>query len=263
MNRGSLFWGFLLIAVGGLFFLQAIGLIDDVIGFLWPLFLFAAGGWILLGAFTRSRTEFSANESFSIDLQGAQKVNFDFDHGAGQVQVTGGAPTGVAVTGIKGVGMDVSSHLDGDVLSVDVDAGPTFVPFIGPEGGMWQFKLTNDVPVSLDVDAGATSMSFDLSSVKLNRFKMDTGASSTSLVLPRDGQPYVEVESGAASVDITVPDGMAARIRVEGGASSMSIDQVRFPQVDGDLYQSPDFESALNKAEIRLKGGANSVSVHS
>ena len=212
---------------------------------------------------TRSRTEFSESESFSIDLQGAHKVFFDFDHGAGQVQVTGGAPTGVAVTGIKGTGMEISSNLDGNVLSVDVNAGPTFVPFIGPEGGIWQFKLTNEVPVSLDVDAGATSMSFNLSDVKLERFKMDTGASSTSLVLPRDGQPHVEIESGAASIDITVPEGMAARIRVEGGASSISIDPARFPQVDGGLYQSPDFEGALNKAEIRLDGGANSVSIHS
>lgn len=263
MRNSNLFWGLILIAVGGLFALQAMGLIDNVTGFLWPLFLIAAGAWILLGAFLRPHAEFRESEAFSIDLQGAQKVEFDFDHGAGQVQISGGAPSGVAVTGIKGMGMDMNSQLKGDALVVDVDAGPTFIPFLGPEGGMWQFKLTNEVPVSFDIDAGATSMSFDFSQVKLSRFKMDTGASSTSMILPAEGQPYVEIESGAASIDITVPAGMAARVRVEGGASSLSIDPARFPQVSGGLYQSPDYDSALNRADLRLEGGANSVSIHS
>lgn len=263
MRNGSLFWGFLLIAVGGLFVLQAMGLIDNVVNFLWPLFLIATGGWILWGAFSHPRFEFRENEAFSIDLQGARRVAFDFDHGAGQVQVSGGAPAGVAVTGVKGTGMDISSELDGDVLSVDVDAGPTFIPFLGPENGMWQFRLTNEVPVSFDIDAGAASMTFDFSQVKLGSFKMDTGASSNTMILPAEGQPFVEIESGAASIDVTVPVGMAARIRVEGGASSVSIDTNRFPQLGGGLYQSPDFDSALNRAELRFEGGANSLSIHS
>jgi hypothetical protein len=262
MRKGSLFWGFLLIAVGGLFVLQAMGLINNVANFLWPLFLIALGGWILLGALTHSKTDFKESESFSIDLQGASRVEFDLDHGAGQVLVSGGAPMGVAVAGAEGTGMEYKSNLVDGVLSVEVDAGPSFLPFIGPEGGVWQFKLTNEVPVSLDIDAGAASMSFDFSQVKLTRFKMDTGASSTNIVLPAEGQPYVEFESGAASLDITVPSAMAARIRIEGGASSVSIDP-RFPQLASGLYQSSDFESAMNRVEIRLEGGASSVSIHS
>ena len=70
-----------------------------------------------------------------------------------------------------------------------------------------------------------------------------------------------EPESGAASLDFSVPQGVAARIRFKQGASSSSIDQSRFPLGDGGLYQSPDFDSAANKVEINLEGGANSVNV--
>lgn len=263
MRRGSLFFGVILILVGGLFFLQAQGLIKDVTRFIWPLFLMAAGAWVLLGAFYRPSIDFSTGDTFSIDLQGAKKINFDFDHGAGQVLVAGGAPAGVAVTGLKAMGMDIDSDLDGDQLDVDIDAGPTFIPFIGPDGGAWQFQLSNEVPVSFDIDAGASTMTFDLSQVKLQKFRMDTGASSLKLVLPTEGSQFVEIESGAASIDITVPDGLAARIRVEGGASSLSIDETRFVKHSSNLYQSADFDGALNKVEMRLEGGANSVSIHS
>jgi hypothetical protein len=69
------------------------------------------------------------------------------------------------------------------------------------------------------------------------------------------------VESGAASLDFSVPQGVAARIRFKQGASSSTIDQARFPLTDSGLYQSPDFDSATNKVEINLEGGANSVNV--
>lgn len=262
MKNSSLFWGFLLIAIGGLFVLQAMGVVENVTNFLWPLFLMALGAWILLGALVQPKTDFRESESFSIDLQGAERVEFDLDHGAGQVVVTGGAPAGLALSGAEGTGMESKSHLADGILTVSVDAGPSFLPFLGPEGGVWQFRLTNEVPVSLDIDAGATSMNFDLTDVKLSRFKLDTGASSTSLKLPREGQPYVKIESGAASVDITVPETMAARIQVEGGAMSVSIEP-RFAQLENGLYQSSDFDSATHRAEIHLNGGANSVSVHS
>lgn len=260
MRNSSLFWGLVLIAVGGLFALQAVGLIDNVANFLWPLFLMMLGAWILLGA--RLKVGFTDGKSFSVDLQGASRVEFDLDHGAGQVTVTGGAPAGVALTGVEATGMEFKSRLVEDAMTIDVEAGPTFLPFLGPEGGTWQFKLSEEVPVSLDVDAGATSMSFDFSRVQLRRFKLDTGASSTSLILPAEGQPFVEINGGAASFDVCVPAGMAARIRVEGGALSMDVDS-RFSALESGLYQSSDFENAANRAEIRFDGGASSVTIHS
>lgn len=262
MRNGSLFWGVLLIAIAGLFILQAMEIIDNVTGFLWPLFLMTLGAWILVGAFSRSKFGLKEGESFSINLQDAERVRFKLEHGAGQVLVTGGAPAGVGVTGTEATGMEFKSRLEEGTLKVKVEAGPSFLPFIGPSDGTWQFNLTEEVPVELKIGAGASSMDFDLSHVKLSRFKLETGASSTNLKLPAEGQPFVEVSSGAASVDILVPQGMAARIQTEGGAMSVSVDE-RFPQVGSGLYQSPDFDTAVNRAEIRLEGGANSVSIHS
>jgi hypothetical protein len=114
----------------------------------------------------------------------------------------------------------------------------------------------------MKVDCGVSSLDFDFTNVKLAFFGLDTGASSLKLKLPASaGHTLVDIESGAATLDITVPQGVAARVRTEQGVSSMNIDQSRFPLMQGDWYQSPDFDSAANKAEINLEGGANSVTV--
>jgi hypothetical protein len=262
MKRGNIFWGVVLILLGGLFFLQAQGLISDVFGWFWPIALILLGIWVLGQRFVPGFMGGESGEQFLIDLQAASKVALSFDHGAGSVQFTGGAPLGAALCGTKATGMDFSSSLNGDTLAVDIDAGPSFIPFIGPSGGIWQFQLTQEVPISIKVDAGATSLDFDLTDVKLAFLGVNTGASSLKVKLPANaGSTLVDVESGAASLEFNVPQGVAARIRFKQGASSSSIDLARFPLTDAGMYQSPEFETAANKVEINLEGGANSVNI--
>jgi len=262
MRRGNIFWGLVLIILGGLFLLQTQGLIKDVLGWFWPVFLILLGFWVIGERFL-PRGSYSG-ETFSIDLQGASKVDLDFDHGAGSVLITGGAPAGVALSGSQASGMDVNSHLSGETLTVDLNAGPTFIPFLGPEGGEWAFQVTQEVPVNLKVDAGASSLNFDFSEVKLAFLGVDCGACTLKVKLPANaGQTLVNVESGAATLEFSIPPGVAARIRLEQGVSTVNIDQSRFPLTValGNLYQSADYETAANRVEINLEGGANTVRI--
>ncbi len=260
MRRGSIFWGGILILLGILFSLQAAGMIEDVMDWFWPLFLILLGVAVLVSRFTSPNL--SGSESFSINLDGAARVALDVDHGAGSVKIMGGAPYGAAISGTQGAAMSFKSHLNGNTLTVDIDAGPSFIPFLGPEGGTWVLQLTNEVPVSMKFDGGAASLDFDFTNTKLDFLGVDMGASALTLKMPTNaGRTLVDVESGAASIDITIPQGVAARIRLEQGASAQNIDPSRFPQVTNGMYQSPNFDSAENRAEINLEGGANSVTI--
>lgn len=260
MRRGSIFWGLVLVLLGGLFLLQALGLIREVLGWFWPLLFILLGVWVLTERFLPGVA--GNGETFSVDLQGATRIDLDFDHGAGSVILSGGAPAGVALVGSQASGMDIKSHLSGEALTVELNAGPTFLPFLGPEGGDWRFQLSQEVPVNLKVDAGASRLDFDFTNVKLAFLGVDTGASSLKVKLPAEaGKTLVDIESGAATIELFVPQGVAARIRMEQGASSIKIDETRFPRSTSldQFYQSPDFETAVNRVEISLEGGANSV----
>ena len=75
------------------------------------------------------------------------------------------------------------------------------------------------------------------------------------------GQTRVVVKAGAASVDLYVPYGVAARIRNQSGLSGNNFDTARFPRTSGDTYESPDFASATNRADISIESGIGSVNV--
>ncbi|MEB2332694.1 MAG: hypothetical protein OZ914_00055 [Anaerolineaceae bacterium] len=259
MRRANIFWGFFLILLGALFFLQARDIIENVFDFIFPLALVLIGGWMILNVF--SKPDLANDETFSFALQSAKNVRYKFAHGAGQIQISGGAPAGQAIVGSSAVGMNTESRMDGDRLTVEVSAGPSVIPFIGPSSGVWRYQLTQEVPVTLEVDAGASGLEIDLKDVLASRIELSTGASSVNLTVPSRCASLLDVEAGAASVNIRVPSGIAARIRFDGGMTAMNVDTNRFPQVDSGFYQSSDFDSVTSRAEIKIEGGLGSVTV--
>lgn len=259
MKRNNIFWGLALILLGGLFFLQAQGIISNVFTFIWPLMLILVGGWIILNVYWKP--DMSHEETFSVALQSAKSVRYKFSHGAGQIEIKGGAPVGTAIVGSSAVGMNQSSHLTGDRLDIKVEAGPSVIPFIGPETGVWRYRLTQEIPVSLKIEAGASRLEVDLENVLATHVELSTGASSADLVMPARGASILDIEAGAAAINVRVPASTAARIRVKEGVTAMTVDQSRFPQMDSGMYQSANFDSSADRTEITIESGLGSVTV--
>lgn len=259
MKRDNLFWGTALILFGVLLFLQTQGIIANVFRYFWPLALILVGSWIILNVYWQPAL--STDETFVVPLGAARSARFQFSHGASQIEIRGGAPAGQALVGSSAVGVNQRSQLVGDQLEVKVDAGPSFIPLVGPSSGVWRFQLTKEVPVTLVMESGASSQNIDLTDVLATRIQLETGASSTNITMPARGRSLLEVDAGAASVNVRVPDGIAARIRVEDEVGSVNVDTNRFPRLDAGLYQSSDFEAAADRAEIHIESGLGSVSV--
>jgi hypothetical protein len=262
LRRGEVFWGGLLVLLGVLFFLRAAGyLTGDVFGWFWPFVVIAIGLWILFGGFM-TRADFNSAQKFSIPLQGAKEARLEMNHGAGQIELSAGADAGDFLTGIAGVAMDHSSHLDGDKLQVEIDAEPSFVPFIGPEGGVWQFRLNPDLPTSLEIDAGASRLNLDLRDLQVKYLSFDGGASRIDLTLPARVENMVcDMEAGAARIELNVPQDVALRLRLKS-VGTLHIDESRFVPREGRIYQSADYDTAKYRAEVTIEGGATSVSVN-
>ena len=152
-------------------------------------------------------------------------------------------------------------HGPGDRLEVKVEAGPSFVPFLGPSQGVWRFQLTQEIPLTLRVEAGASSLNIDLKDVLASHVELNTGASSSNVTVPARGVSLLDIDAGAASVNIRVPEATAARIRVEEGVNSVNVDTKRFPRLDPGFYQSTGYDTAPDRADINIQAGLGSVTV--
>jgi hypothetical protein len=266
MRRSSLFWGAVLILLGGLLLLQSMGirLPNDasVMDYFWPLLLILVGGWFIFGVFFQGEVE---EEQVSVPLNGASQAAVRFNHAAGKLTIGPGADAGQVLSGTFAGGMDPKVELNGDRLKVKVRPSSDFFPFFWnwrPNGMEWDIRLTGDVPLNLKLETGASQTEIDLRDLRVVELDLDAGASSIDLTLPANaGLTRADVDLGAASLDVHVPEGVAVRVKVDQGVSSVEIDQARFPRFD-KVYQSPDYETAANRVDMKIDAGAGRIVVH-
>ncbi|RPI25341.1 MAG: hypothetical protein EHM70_20200 [Chloroflexota bacterium] len=263
MRRSSLFWGAILLLAGVLLLLDNLGILDvDVWSLIWPLFLIAVGVWFLLGTVFGKR--FSQSEHVSIPLANASRARVRINHGAGRLNIfAGDAGAGDLAEGDFGGGLDLSARPNGDTLDVSLGVPVQFFPMFWSPGYSldWSVGFNRNVPLSLNLNTGAGEARLELADLNVSDLRLQTGASSSTVTLPAHaGSTHVEVESGAAAVNLRIPEGVAARIRVRSGLAGISVDQHRFPR-QGEYYQSPDYDTASNKADIFVQTGVGSVDV--
>lgn len=260
MNRSQLFWGSVLLLVGGLMLAGEMGIRlpngNSLMSLFWPMLLIGLGVWVLASFYFRGELK---SESISVDLQGAREADVRIDHGAGEFCLHSGASGSELLHGTFTGGLDSSESRDGDKLNVRMRPGSDFFPL--PPFGFhdqrdWDVSFNPEIPIRLGMNMGANKSMVDLSGLNITDIKLKSGASETNLTLPAHGRLNADFEVGAASLTIIVPEGMAVRARAEIGAGDFSMDRSRFPS-----NESPDFASAANAVDIHVKGGAASVRI--
>ena len=264
MVKTNLFWGLILVIAGGLFLADNFGYIHFDFGLLWPVLLILLGVFTLLGRSTHNGD--SHSEKIAIPLDGAKKGFVRIEHGAGRIKIVGKTGPSEFLSGTLRHA-DVDTDRIGDELRVHLRSSiSASVIWMFPWnwGGSrreWAFSLNPDVPLSFDIDTGASENVLDLRDLKVQSLELETGASSNTIVLPENaGFTRVDISSGAASHEITVPKNVAADIRIDSGLSGITIDEKRFPR-SGSHYISPDFAAATNKVEINVETGVSSVTI--
>jgi hypothetical protein len=119
----------------------------------------------------------------------------------------------------------------------------------------------NDNPIwDIKVEMGAGEADFDLTSYKIRSLRFEGGAASFQAKLgSKESKTDVFVETGVASVEIDVPKSAGCRIVVDSGLSSK--DFSGFTKQSDGTYKTDNYNTALNKININLKGGLSSFEV--
>ena len=265
MRRNQLMWGVVLLLVGVLMLANSMGIRlpngKSFMDLFWPLLLILMGGWILFGIFFRGTAE---TENVSIDLQGAREASLKLEHGAGEFRVHSGAGMNEILHATISGGVEQKVNRNGDRLELKMSPARDFmsIPFISPSNQLdWDVALNANIPTSLKMNLGANKSMIDLRDLIITDLKLETGASETRLTLPSKGRFLADFDLGAASLTITIPDGLSARIKASLGAATINVDESRFPRSAG-YYQSPDYETAANAADITIDAGAASIKIN-
>lgn len=119
--------------------------------------------------------------------------------------------------------------------------------------------LTGSVPVEFELDAGASKVDLDFSTLQLQRLKLDLGASSGQVKLgSKVNNLEANIDAGAAVLTLQVPPDAGVEITTDFSLGSHSFEVFGLVRA-GDVYRSANFDTQAHKIRIRLDTGASSI----
>lgn len=259
--------GVFLIVTGGILALVSAGVIQaDIWAVALSAFFIGVGAMAIWAAMRRDgaplRTEFNVSRG------GASEARVVVRYGAGRLRVgPGAAPENLAevrgnISGNRRVDSADGGRRIEAVLSVDVlsDGIPPW-NWGSRQPPEWDVRLAKDLPLDLEIDAGACETRLDLTDLKVRTFRLQSGASDTEVRMPAAaGHVRSSIRVGAAAVRIVLPPGIGGRIVTQSGLGEVRVDRSRFQPVLGG-HETPDYATAENRVEIEVVLGAASVDV--
>ncbi|MBI5466778.1 MAG: hypothetical protein HY975_01005 [Candidatus Kerfeldbacteria bacterium] len=193
----------------------------------------------------------------------ATEASVQLDIGAAKVRMTGGSAQLISGTYTSNVDtLDTTDTLTGTTQAVELS--------MTKATGMWLWgmnrneltaKLTDTLPLTIDVNSGATDMDLDLTTVKAKRVTVDTGASALKLRLGATvPASTVKINAGASSIDVYLPRTLGAALNLEAAVSGKTLTD--FVEKSANHYASSNYETAVNKVDITIQAGASSITFH-
>lgn len=292
----SLFWPAVLILVGVFALLVNVGLVPverlDRLVDLWPLILVVIGlELIVRRALQGASAEIAAALIVLLAIGGAAAyvaLGPAIPTGTQTLDVSGkvgslGHATARVDAGAASITMLGSPSLGDDLyrahieysgrkpdVTLDSSSGEVRISQSNTSGFLFfqsrrfvlNLQLNSSVPWKIAVNSGATSDSFDLLSLHVAGIEINTGASKEDFTLgPPSGTVPITINGGALTVNVHRPSSVAASVAVSGGAVSLTFDGRPSKAVGTLTAQTGDFDSASDRYQIQVDGGACTVTV--
>jgi hypothetical protein len=236
------------------------------------------------------------SESLSEPLNGATTAKIDINCGYSNLKIdrlSGGEQMLASGTlqYLKKVGPPTRSvRLDNGQAVLTLrggDAGRSWfrLPWTALKGAIeWQIHLNPTVSSDIAAHSDGGNVRLDLAGMTVTRVSAEAGGGNLDVVLPDNaanlgvaaktgagnvtvevgsgltGNSIVNVNSGAGNVGVRIPGGIAAKVHAVSGLGKVTVDS-RFSKMDGNTYQSSDYNATANKIEITANSGAGNVSV--
>lgn len=289
-TASAVFWGVAFIFVGVLLLLDSLGILD--VNFfnlwqLWPILVIGAGvsllslkGWlaglvsfllvVALGflmwfvavddSYLNSVVPVN-NQTVTGSASNAKALDIRVKTGATAVELSAGSIDSYRAV-LNSPGMRLSEKIETKDTTKHVTLETEMTRRFMMRGGnnSLNLELGRELPLSLRVETGASSLEGDLSELKLNLLEVKAGASSVDLKLGSvQSRLEVKLETGVSRVVLHLPSSVGVRLEADNGLSHTDFEGLN--KVSEDTYESTDYSKADKQILIKADLGVSSFEV--
>ena len=214
------------------------------------------------GTWSNRISPVTASQPFAEPKNNLRSATIRLDSNAQNIQIGALPPKSDLIKGSldnsDGV-LDLRVNRDDQVATIQLDSQRNQWQWLNSATGTWQFDLTPDLPLSLDLRVNASDMNADLTRLQLSTLMLDMNAGKGSLDFPASGT--ITMEINAAALEVSVPKNSAVKIVADTSAANLEVPRSWTTTDNGETYTSPAWEGATQRLEITLDASAASVTV--
>lgn len=205
------------------------------------------------------------NKSYSEPLSNLERssISIDFDGGSLSLgSLVPDSPNLVEVdSNTKGGDIEANFHQQNGEGSLHLSARSIDRFFWSGPFIDWEAMFTQNIPLALDINSSASSISLDLSNLLTPEVLVELNAGNCQVTTPSSaGTTYIKINANVSNIEVTIPAGVAARILLDTNVTSVDVDRNRFPQ-SGDYYMSEDFGTSGERVELEIRCNVGRVQV--
>ncbi|MDP5274763.1 toast rack family protein [Chengkuizengella axinellae] len=142
---------------------------------------------------------------------------------------------------------------------ISQDDGKFGINNIGDVQNNWDIKLTNEIPIDLQIDAGVSDTELDLRGLQLNNLKIDAGVGDITLDLSGDWEQgfNTHFSAGVGSSTITLPSDFGVIIETDKGI--VSADYINLKSLGEGVYVNDAYDASNQHIKLNMDLGIGDV----
>lgn len=288
---GKLFWGLLLVLIGGLLLASNLGFISinfNNLWELWPLAIIGAGlsvlsfrnviwrifvtlsvfvmlaliAWVAIGSPSISSPLLIKEITIQKSSESVKQVDINVTSGANNLYIN-------TVDQLPIVKAKLESNI-ATLTNNSVENGTTQqITLAMQTNNKWwssniksslDVNIARNLPIAIEVNVGASNTDIDMSNAQLRSIDIDAGASDIKIKLGSlESNVDVNIDAGASSLVLKIPKDSGAKLDLDGGMVSNDLSDL--VKTNDGTYESANYEKSTKKVNIKCQIGVSSFTI--
>lgn len=198
----------------------------------------------------------------SIEKDSAKSLDIEIDFAVGNLVIGSGTTEwveGKIDTEVKEWHPSVSYQNKKDVGHITIKQQKKRFWTSGKKSNDWTLKLTDEIPLNLDVDVGVSDSDLILAGIRLSHLSVDAGVGDTLIDLSGEWEESfdADIDLGVGDATIHLPKEVGVKLSVSKGLGSVKADD--FISERKGVYVNEAYDSADIKIHMKIDVGIGNV----
>ena len=222
---------------------------------LWHDRAFTRHDWMNVSAGTARE-----HETQTVGLQGAKAARVVVHMPSGMLSIQGGAAQLMDADFSQGAAWaapNVDYHIENGFGTLTIDQ-QSASQFVGHSDNTWRLRLSNELPLELEIDLGAGQSDLNLSKIDLTRLQLNVGAGRANVDLSgeRSKDLQAQIHGGVGEAVVRLPKNVGVVATAHGGLGSIDVHGLK--EEDGQ-YVNAAYGKSPNTLRLTVEGGIGHI----